>query len=113
MSDSESQSPQNYGSKNQHPQDLIRDNYNVRASGGQQVIRPNAFEGIELPLVEMHRPDFTKAVNMPIGVSIIFIWNFSYGSIYHIFCLSPHLSSNHRINPDRPFDIAGDNQKTV
>ena len=76
MSDSEpSQSSPNHGSQNQQPHDLIRDNYNIRVSGGQQVIMPNAFEGVELPLLKTHKPDFTKAVDMAIGVRVIFIWD--------------------------------------
>jgi hypothetical protein len=57
---------------NQHPEDIIRQDYEVRVVGGQNVVIPNAFRGLELSLAYTHKPDYLDAVDMPGGVSEYF-----------------------------------------
>jgi hypothetical protein len=56
-------------SQNQQPEDIIRQDYEVRVAGGQKFVIPNEFRGLELPLAYTHKPDYSKAVDMPGGVS--------------------------------------------
>ena len=67
---SQAQSLQEDNDQNQHVEDLMRQDYGVRVSGGQTLVVPNVFEGAELPLAKMHKPDVSIAVDMPGGVSI-------------------------------------------
>ena len=56
-------------SQNQQAEDIIRQDYEVRVAGGEKLVIPNVFQGIELPLAYMHKPDYSMAVDMPGGVS--------------------------------------------
>ena len=67
---SRSQSMENAEAQNQQPED-IRQGYAIRMSGGNKVIFPTAFGAVDLPLAHMHQPDFSTAVNMAVGVSVI------------------------------------------
>jgi hypothetical protein len=67
-----SQSYKDTQTQNQQPEEIIRQDYDVRMSGGQSVIVPNAFREQELPLASMHKPDYSKAAEMAGGVSVIF-----------------------------------------
>jgi hypothetical protein len=70
---SQSPSQQKTDTGTQQPVEIIRKGYTVRVSDGQEVIVPTAFGAIDLPLTHMHKPDFSKAVNMDVGVSVDFI----------------------------------------
>ena len=70
-----SQSYKDAQTQNQQPEEIIRQDYNVRVSGGQSFIVPNAFRELELPLAGMHKPDYSKAADMAVGVSVIFNWD--------------------------------------
>jgi len=63
------QSLENAETQNQQPEDIIRQGYTIRVSSGQEVIVPTVLEDVELPLAHMHKPDFSEAVNMEVGVS--------------------------------------------
>jgi hypothetical protein len=67
-----SQSLKEFQTQNQKPEDIIRQDYEVRVVGGQKLVIPNAFRGLELPLAYMHKPDYSEAVDMPGGVSEYF-----------------------------------------
>jgi len=67
-----SQSFQKSGSQDQQPDDLIRQGYSVQISGGQDFVMPNAFQGAELPLAKVHKPDLSKAMEMDVGVWFYF-----------------------------------------
>ena len=53
------------------PGDFIREGYTVRVSESQTFIVPNALEGEDLPLAKVLKPDFSKAVEMAGGVSVL------------------------------------------
>jgi hypothetical protein len=57
--------------ENEQPEDIIRQDYGVRVSGGQTYVMANAFRGVELPLARTLIPDFTKAVDMAVGVRVV------------------------------------------
>jgi len=57
--------------RNQKPADMIREGYTVRVSDGQEVIVPTAFGAVELPLAQMHKPDYSNALEMDVGVSFV------------------------------------------
>jgi hypothetical protein len=84
MADSQSHSLQDSDPQNQQPEDIIRQDYRVRVSSQQKYIVPNAFRDVDLPLLNMHKPDFSKAVNMAVGVSV-----FSQGWVFISLCLYP------------------------
>jgi hypothetical protein len=65
-----SHSLQDAEDQHQHPDDLNRQDYQVRVSAGQKLVVPTVFEGIQLPLAHTNKPDFSKALNMPMGVSL-------------------------------------------
>ena len=69
---SQNQFIQDHGDQIQQPGDLIRQDYSIRVSGGQQHVIPNSFEGVELPLAMMIKPDYAKAANLTMGVCIYF-----------------------------------------
>lgn len=69
---SNSQSVQEHEGHNQQPEDIIRQDYTVRLAGEHKVVIPTAFQGLELPLGYMHKPDYSMAVDMPGGVSQAF-----------------------------------------
>lgn len=56
--------------QNQQPEDMIREGYTLRVLDGQEVVVPTAFGAVELPLARMHKPDFSEAVAMDVGVSL-------------------------------------------
>ena len=60
------------GEENQ-AEDLVRQDYHVRVSGGQKFLVPNALEDIELSLAKMNKPDYSIAVDMPGGVSVLYL----------------------------------------
>ena len=54
----------------QQPENLIRQGYMVRDIGDKTFIVPNALQHrVDLPLANMANPDFSRAVEMPGGVS--------------------------------------------
>jgi hypothetical protein len=56
-------------SQKQQPEDIIRQDYEVRVAGGQKLVIPKAFQGLGLPLAYTHKPDYSMALDMPGGVS--------------------------------------------
>lgn len=69
----QSQSFQHDETQNQQTDDLVRQDYHVRVSGGQKFIVPNALEDVELPLAKTYKPDYSMAVDMPGGVSVFLL----------------------------------------
>jgi hypothetical protein len=63
------QSLQNAETQKQQPEEIIKQGYTVRVSSGQEVIVPTVLVDVEIPLAHMHKPDFSEAVNMKVGVS--------------------------------------------
>jgi hypothetical protein len=55
--------------QNQQNVNLIRHGYRLGVSGDDTIVVPNAFDGVDLALAKTLKPDFSKAVNMPGGVS--------------------------------------------
>src|SRR6266581_970692 len=49
---------------------LIRQGYIVQASGGQTFVVLNALHGEDLLLAKVLKPDFSKAVEMAVGVRV-------------------------------------------
>jgi hypothetical protein len=68
QANTQSHSVQDAESRNPQCEDIIRQDYEVRVVGGQKFIRPNAFQGEDVPLAEMRKPDYAKGVNMSVGV---------------------------------------------
>jgi hypothetical protein len=64
------QSLQEGGSGHCLIRDLIRQDYHIQDFGGQRFVLPNAFQGIDLSLARIKQPNFSKAIEMPAGVSI-------------------------------------------
>jgi hypothetical protein len=56
--------------QHQYPEELNRQDYRVRVAAGQSVVIPNVLEGFPLPLANTNKPDYSKALNMPVGVSL-------------------------------------------
>lgn len=74
------------GEENQ-AEDLIKQDYHVRVSDGQKFIVPNALEDVDAPLARMHKPDYSMAVNMPGGVSLLSL-DLSYNLFPLLFCVA-------------------------
>jgi len=58
---------------NQHPEDLIRQEYTIRASGGQTFVVPTAIRDETLPLAKVLKPDFSKAMEVAPGVRVVLV----------------------------------------
>ena len=61
--------------KNQQPEDLIRQGYTIQASGGQTFVEPNALQGENLRLAKVLKPNLSNAVKMAVGVRVYFSRN--------------------------------------
>ena len=83
--------------QNQQPEVLIRQDYNVQISSGQSVIIPNTFQDLDLRLARMQIPDYSKAAEMAVGVSV----NFNPGLVIMSFLIF-HFSST-VFNPDSQY----------
>ena len=64
------QSSQENEIQNLQPEDFVRQDYDVRVSGGQKFIVPSALEDVGISVPVMHKPDYSMAVDMPGGVSV-------------------------------------------
>ena len=85
--------------QNQQPEVLIRQDYNVQISSGQPVIVPNTFQDLDLRLARMQIPDYSKAAEMAVGVSV----NFNPGLVIMSFLIF-HFSST-VFNPNSQYRI--------
>ena len=83
--ESPSQSLPDVETQNQQPEDLIRQGYTIRASGGQTFVELNALQGVNLPLAKVLKPDFSKGMKMAAGVRVCFSWNITVISLVQIF----------------------------
>jgi hypothetical protein len=89
MEDNKSpQSVQEYESQPQQPEDIIRQDYNIRVAGGQTFVIPNTLRDLNLPLAYMHKPNYSDAVDMPGGVSGGFL-NVVGRKLMKFTCLAP------------------------
>lgn len=68
----QSQSFQHADTQNQQSEEIIRQDYGVQVSCGQKYLIPNAFGDVDLPLIKIHKPDYSRAVEMAVGVRDVF-----------------------------------------
>ena len=83
--ESPSQSLPDVETQNQWPKDLVRQGYTIRALGGQTFVEPNTFQGVNLPLAKVLKPDFSKEMKMAGGVRVCFSWNVTVILLVQIF----------------------------
>ena len=69
------QSLGNAETHNQQSEDIIRQGYTVQVSSGWEIIVLTVLDDVEVPLARMHKPDFTQAVDMEVGVSNASDWS--------------------------------------
>ena len=63
-----------------HKELLIRQDHLAGVTGGSRVIMPRAFKDLAL-LAATIQPNYSRAMNMPIGVSVLSSWELF---IYHL-----------------------------
>jgi hypothetical protein len=71
--------------RDEHGEDLIRQDHSIRVLDGRTLVAPNAFEEVELPLAMSLKPNVSKALDMPGGVSIVLKCMFLI-SLIHLPC---------------------------
>ena len=107
--DSPTQSLPAFETRNQQP-DIIRPDYVVQVIDGQKSVIPNAFQGLDLPLAYMDKPDYSKAMDMAGGVSRALI---VVGRQFILIILLHICIPTRNTDPDHLNDLAWGNQKVV